>query len=71
MRIVKPGRTNEVEYLQTCGNCKTVFAFEDVDVQPDRDGPYVICPMCSHHIAPKRDRPQQKPPLSSNDYYYK
>lgn len=52
MKIIKKGNPNEkVEIEKTCLKCKTKFSYNSHDVKPDqRDGDYVICPVCKSFI---------------------
>lgn len=51
MKIVKMGKVpDEMERQKTCYNCKTVFSYIPSDTQTDRDGKYVICPVCGKFI---------------------
>ena len=56
MRIIKEGKIPENEVEKTCGKCETVFAYVPGDVYPDRDGPYVICPICRQFLSTENDK---------------
>lgn len=54
MKIIKMGNQTPKEKVKTCHNCKTVFSFTNQDINPDqRDGDYVICPVCKTFINVK------------------
>ena len=50
MKIVKLGKKKSNEIEKICGYCDTTFNYEPSDINYDRDGNYVICPLCSHFI---------------------
>jgi RNase P subunit RPR2 len=49
MKIIKKGKIKK-EFKKTCKNCKTIFVYEKKDVKSDRDGQYVVCPLCKNFI---------------------
>ncbi len=51
MKIIKKGEKKEKEYIKTCSGCKTKFSYKNRDIETDRDGSYVICPVCKAFIA--------------------
>lgn len=52
MKIIKKGKLPEKEETEkTCMKCKTKFTYVPKDVESDRDGRYVVCPLCKTFIA--------------------
>lgn len=51
MKIIKRGKPKKKEKKKTCHECKTVFLYKESDINVDRDGIYVICPVCKAFIA--------------------
>ena len=51
MRVIKEGTLPVKENKCTCYKCKTKFAYIASDVKPDRDGSYIVCPVCGSFIA--------------------
>jgi len=42
--IINPGRNVKKQYKHNCKTCGCEFLFQDEDIQPDRDGDYIVCP---------------------------
>ena len=36
-----------------CKSCKTIFKYTQQDTEIDRDGKYVVCPVCKRFITVK------------------
>ena len=54
MKIIKRGEAPIKEVEETCDKCKTVFVYDMEDVNQDqRDGNYVMCPVCKSFITSK------------------
>jgi DNA-directed RNA polymerase subunit RPC12/RpoP len=53
MKIIKAGVDPRFQEIpKTCWTCKTEFTYTNSDVKYDqRDGSYVVCPVCSAFIA--------------------
>lgn len=53
MKIIKKGKVEEKVWTRTCSNCKTEFEYTQSDVDSDREGSYVVCPLegCGAFIA--------------------
>lgn len=51
MKILKVGNTNHIDQVEcTCHKCKTVFLYSKSDVNVDREGRYINCPVCKKFI---------------------
>ena len=57
MRIIKEGSLKEIEYRHTCHECRTVFAATIKDTNTDRDGQYVVCPLCGAFVEFEKYNP--------------
>ncbi len=53
MKILKEGEVKPKVQRKTCFNCKSILEFPNEDIQQDRDGSYIICPVCQTIIAAK------------------
>ena len=53
MRIIKVGELKPKTINETCHKCDTEFKYEQKDVEQDRDGRYVKCPVCKAFISAK------------------
>lgn len=54
MKILKVGNTSNINQVEcTCGKCETVFIYNASDVNVDREGRYVKCPICKTFINSK------------------
>lgn len=51
MKVLKRGKVKEKVYHKTCHNCKSKLEYKDSDIECDRDGDYIICPVCKKFIA--------------------
>ena len=53
MKIIQKGKIpKDIEIKKTCYSCKTKFSYTSKDVTYDqREGNYVICPLCKKQIA--------------------
>ena len=51
MRIIKEGNITPKETKKTCFKCKTKFTFFESEIECDREGRYVKCPICKAFIA--------------------
>lgn len=45
MKIIKKGKVEVKRYHQTCSECHTEFEYTYSDIDTDRDGSYVVCPL--------------------------
>jgi DNA-directed RNA polymerase subunit RPC12/RpoP len=51
-KILKPGKTKNTIAEYECGKCDSLVEFSRQDLHHDqRDGSYVVCPMCSTWIG--------------------
>jgi len=48
MKILKKGKKLHQIFEETCTSCETVYEYGKSDIQYDREGSYVICPVCGH-----------------------
>lgn len=51
MKIIKKGKIKIREKKKTCYECRTKFSYTSMDVEIDRDGNYIKCPICKAFIA--------------------
>lgn len=51
MKILKHGEVKEVTYTVTCHSCNSILEYNSNDIHSDRDGNYIICPVCKKFIA--------------------
>jgi hypothetical protein len=51
MKIIKRGEIPPTAVNKTCGYCNTEFEYEPSDIKSDRDGFYVICPVCNKFLG--------------------
>ncbi len=51
MKIIKRGKEKVIEKKKSCYKCKSVLSFTSSDVELDRDGKYIVCPVCKSFIA--------------------
>lgn len=51
MKIIKVGNFEVKTKDKVCGKCKSELQYEPKDVKSDRDGRYIICPVCGQFIA--------------------
>lgn len=60
MKILKRGKIENPLYKITCGHCTSELAYNNTDVKYDRDGDYIVCPVCGkflmHNYRPDIDR---------------
>jgi len=52
IEIIEQHELPETYYRMTCPRCKTIFKFQQTDVDVDRDGSYIICPECGYYMVP-------------------
>lgn len=59
MKILKPGRTFSPAWQMTCNHCGCEFAFNESDIDSDREGSHIICPntSCGRFLAPNKTAP--------------
>lgn len=52
MKIIKRG-TPEQEWIYgvACLKCSSVLEYDKSDIHSDRDGSYIICPVCGKFIS--------------------
>lgn len=54
MEIIKKGnKPLEESKTCTCHKCGTELKYTKTDVQHDRDGSYIVCPVCTTFITSK------------------
>jgi DNA-directed RNA polymerase subunit RPC12/RpoP len=51
MKIIKRGKIKSEEHNEVCHKCSTEFTYVGLDIHRDREGNYVICPVCGAFIA--------------------
>jgi DNA-directed RNA polymerase subunit RPC12/RpoP len=51
IEIIQQGKIPNVKKKKTCGKCNTVFSFDRSDIEQDRDGRFVRCPVCNSFIG--------------------
>lgn len=52
MKVIKEGAKKENEYEVECSKCDSVLHYTNGDRHSDqRDGDYIICPVCKAFIA--------------------
>lgn len=51
MGIVEVKAKTEKETKKTCYKCKTKLAYVSSDVAQDKDGKYIVCPVCKSFIG--------------------
>lgn len=58
MKIIKKGKIERKLYVRTCTECGTKFEYGYNDIESDRQGSYVVCPLeecntiITHHPNP-------------------
>lgn len=57
MEIVERKDLSTDKYRQTCPRCGSVLEWENSDVQVDRDGLYLECPVCGAFFIPDTSDP--------------
>ena len=50
MKIIKEGKGKQPTKKHKCKKCETKFEYDNSDIQQDRDGTYVECPVCQKFI---------------------
>jgi len=70
MKIIKKGKLKPVKKTKHCHKCKTLFSFTNADIESDRDGSYVKCPVCKTFIAvtPKPPNLPQLPESAGGNF---
>jgi len=51
MKIIKVGKTNTESIRLECKKCNTIFEYIGRDINQDREGKYIICPVCKAFIG--------------------
>lgn len=51
MKVVENKKLPQRGKSKTCYNCKSKLRYINSDVHMDRDGKYIICPVCTKLIA--------------------
>jgi len=51
MKIIKKGSVANIAKQITCKSCNSELEYIPHDVKSDRDGLYVICPICKKFLA--------------------
>jgi RNase P subunit RPR2 len=52
MKIIKRGSVKAEETKKImCGKCTSVLEYELKDIQMDREGKYIVCPVCGQFLA--------------------
>ncbi len=50
MKILKRGNADEFTRNITCGYCYSELEYTRPDIRRDRDGVYIVCPVCLNII---------------------
>ncbi len=51
MKIIKRGKVKEKIREKVCWKCDSKLEYKPKDVKCDRDGRYIVCPVCKHFIG--------------------
>lgn len=51
MKIIKEGKIKPKSNKKTCYKCDSELEYEFADINSDKDGKYIICPICKNFIA--------------------
>ena len=51
MKIIKKGKIPKPEYEEVCGTCNTDFTYVSKELEHDKEGSYIKCPLCKGFIA--------------------
>ena len=51
MKILKKGVVPSHKQKINCNNCKSELEFKQDDVRHDRDGSYIVCPVCNKFLG--------------------
>ena len=51
MKILKRGKVKNEHPKMICAYCDTVFEYLKTDIYWDRDGRYVVCPVCDKFLT--------------------
>lgn len=51
MKVIQIGNQKIFTTKKTCGYCKSKLEYTPSDVKYDRDGSYVVCPVCGKFLA--------------------
>jgi len=51
MKVLKYGKLKKITYIVICHECKSELEYTNEDIKFDKDGNYVICPVCKKFIA--------------------
>lgn len=54
MKILSKGKIKKYKYTSECRICDTLFEFDESETKRDRDGDYIICPVCGTFIDIRR-----------------
>lgn len=55
MDIIKKGNQKRKEYGFVCRICGCVAKFDETDIRRDRDGDYIVCPICGRFVSMKSE----------------
>ena len=50
MKVIKKGKVKNTKE-KVCWKCNSELEYEQKDVKSDRDGNYIVCPVCGQFIA--------------------
>lgn len=53
MKILKRKELKTKKIKHKCQKCGSVLVYDETDVMTDRDGRFVICPVCRSYITSK------------------
>lgn len=59
MKIIKVGNLESKTYNEICYKCNSELQYEQKDIQSDRDGKYIVCPVCKAYIATNKTKIDQ------------
>lgn len=51
MKILKEGKIKPRSHKKTCAKCDSELEYDFSDVITDKDGKYIICPVCKNFIS--------------------
>jgi hypothetical protein len=52
MKIIKRGALqSELNVNVICKSCNSELEYQRLDIKRDRDGKYIVCPVCLHLIG--------------------
>ena len=51
MKIIKVGKVISETKQKTCSKCNSELEYVPKDIKTDREGKYIICPVCGQFLA--------------------